>query len=397
MGHVFERLFVPRLTEFLLLLAIFLAWYEVILAKYLTLVGQHWLIPGLILLALLFSDKKGLRFYRAELWYLVFLLISALSGLSAVIYGLEPRLIFQGWLILAQFGLVFFAAKSISQRGLNILPVIALPLALVGFYQFFFGPATPRSWASPGESLTRIFAFFGSPNIFGILLAILALLSLGLYLKSKKALYLIIGILNLAALALTFSRTAWLGFALGLILILAGYRPKYLLFVPLALFGLIIPQIRIRLAIVFSGKYLFDSALDGRIWALNNGFYLFSKSVFFGSGPGTYGGKLAVNYASPVYLAGLQNGYPALYYTDNQYLELLVQVGIFGFLSFLAFIVSTFVALANRFRKKKDLIVLTAAAVFSCFLVAGIMANVLEYGAITLPAAFIIGVSLNED
>ena len=127
-----------------------------------------------------------------------------------------------------------------------------------------------------------------------------------------------------------------------------------------------------------------------------NGLFIFKKYPFIGTGPGSYGGKLALNYTSPVYLEGIQNGYTALYYTDNQYLEILIQGGLLGIFSFGGFVISALVSLVHKYKGNKDLMTLTGLAVFICFLTSGLFANVLEFGAIAVPMAIILGAELGE-
>ena len=194
----------------------------------------------------------------------------------------------------------------------------------------------------------------------------------------------------------SFSRTAWLGCLLGIVVIVVLYNYKLIIYVPLTLLVLLIPKIKNRFLASFTNNYSVASSLDGRKWAITNGFYIFKQHLLLGSGPGSYGGKLAANYASPVYLEGIQKGYTALYYTDNQFLEILVQGGILGFLSFCGFVVAAFVNLMRQYFDKNDLFALFTAGAFICFLFSGLFANVLEYGAIAVPMGLILGASFNE-
>lgn len=274
---------------------------------------------------------------------------------------------------------------------------MSLPVSLVSIYQFLSNTQTSRLWLSPGEQhLTRVFAFFGSPNVLGILMAMITILGLGSFLKTKKYYYLIPASLSLMATGFTFSRSAWLGLALALVFTIVVYNYKHLIYFPLILLVFLIPQARGRVSISLSANYLLDSSLDGRVWAVINGLYIFKKHPLMGTGAGSYGGNLATNYASPVYLEGVQNGYTAIYYTDNQFLEILVQGGILGILSFFGFIISVFATLAKKYRKNKNILTLMTFATFVCFLTGGLFANVLEFGAVMVLMAVILGLELGE-
>jgi O-antigen ligase len=398
-GQFFSRFYLPYLTEILLFLAILIYWYEGFITKYVNFIGRDWLALLLVLLALLFVKKERLIFGKAQVWYLVFLLFLATSGLLAIFRDINPNLVFRGWLLFAQFGLVFYASPGLKKgkKYLNLLLILSSPLSLMGIYQYLVHKPTSQLWLSPGENLTRAFAFFGSPNVLGVLMVLMVILALGLFVKEKKYIYLIPAFLSFAVVIFTFSRSAWLSLAVAIIFALVVYNYRLLVLAPLLLLALLAPSVRNRFSISFSQGYLLDSTLDGRIWAWINGFFIFKKYPVFGTGPGTYGGKLAANYASPVYLEGVQNGYTALYFTDDQYLEILVQFGVLGLVSFIGFIISSLIVLIKRFLKKKDIMALTSATAFISFLVSGLFANVLDFGAVAVPMALILGVSFSED
>jgi len=175
------------------------------------------------------------------------------------------------------------------------------------------------------------------------------------------------------------------------------YNYKYVIYLPLLALGLLIPQVRNRLFLSVSQDYIFDSTLDGRIWAFQNGFYIFQKHPLLGTGPGSYGGKLALNYASPTYLEGVQSGYTALYFTDNQYLQILTQSGILGILAFAGFVVASFSFLIRKYIAKKDIMSLATVGIFACFLVSGLFANVLEFGAIAIVIGLLLGKEMSDN
>jgi len=345
----------------------------------------------------LFADKSRIKIWKFHFWYLLFLITALISGFLGLHHGLDGRMIFIGWLLFAQFGLALISAQTVKSKTifLKVILFSSLPLAAVGLYQFFTKVPTSAQWLSPGESLTRVFAFFGSPNVFGVIMAVAAIVSVAVYIKEKQLYWLFPVFLFLPALILTYSRSAWLGLFLAALYFLLIYNFKLVALLPLSLLLLFVPQIRSRLNIVFSTNYINDSSLDGRLWSFQNGLYIFKKHWLLGTGPGTYGGKTAVANASPVYLEGLQNGYTALYYTDNQFLEVLVQTGLFGIVFFVGFLLSVFSELTKK-ALQKDIMSLAAGAVVLVFVVTGIFGNVLEFGAVSLPTALIIGACVYE-
>lgn len=397
-GKISKQIYLPNATELCLCAAIILFWYEGLIARYIPFLGQDFLAPALILLALIFAKKEKIAIRKFHIWYLLFLLIAGVSALFAVLSGLSGAMIISGWAIFA----ILFVALAASQTIKNKIQILkglvwgTVPISLIGIYQFF-SESPKKEWFSSFETISnRAYGFFGSPNVLGILMCLIFFVSLGIFLKEKNRPYLVPCILSLITIFMTLSRTAWLALAIGILAAVISYRPKWTIYTPLALIALVIPEIRSRIFVAISPEYWLDSTLDGRVWSYINGIYLFKKYPIFGTGPGSYGGKLATNYASPVYLQGIQNGYTALYYTDNQLLEILVQTGALGLGAFLGFIVACFSALIKTYQKRKDPIVLAGVASFSAFLTSAFFANVLEFSAISVTLAVILGCVLGE-
>lgn len=400
LGKVLAKISWPKFSYLCLFLAVSILWFKGYLVTYLPFLSSKWLTISPLALAFIFTDKKPLKIFKAHLWYLGFLLVSAFSTLLALFNGSYLFLLLAGWLIFAQFFLGLLAGEGLKSKitFLKSLIFLSLPLSLIGIYQFLVHVKTPNEWISNTESIqTRAFAFFGSPNVFAYVLGIMAILSLTIFLKENKKMYLFSCALNLISLGLTFSRSAWLGAFLAFTFLLFFYKREILYLIPgFGSVSLLIPAVRSRIAATFSQNYLWDSFLDGRLWALSNGIYLFKKHFLLGTGPGSYGGELVIRSASPVYLEGIQNGYTALYLTDNQYLEILVQTGVLGILSFLGFFVAIFSLLMGKFKKKKDIIFLGAMASLLFFLIVSLFANALEFGAVSIPLAMILGATINE-
>lgn len=400
-GKIFQKAYYPYVTEVCLFLSVLLFWYEGLLLKYTSFLSSSMLASGLLVIGLLLAKKENIFFSKAQLWYLTFLAVSLVSALFAVSRGIDSHLLISGWFLFAQFGLAMFATQGIMRKEniLKSLVWLSVPLSAMGLYQFVFRIKTSSVWVSSFEKGidTRAFAFFGSPNILGILLAVMMFIAIGLYVKSRNKWYLGSIFLDILVVGLTFSRSAWLGLVAGLIFMLIIYKPKMILWSPIAALLLLIPQLRDRIFIIFSDKYLMDSSLDGRVWSFINGMHLFKKYPIFGTGPGSYGGTLAARSASPVYLESIQKGYTALYFTDNQFVEILVQTGVLGLITFTAFFISILWGIVDKFKEKRDIMVLTSGAAFVCFIVSGSFANVLEFGAIAVPIGIIIGSALGTE
>lgn len=395
-GRVLGKLYLPSISEICTSLALIILFYEGLISKTGFNFGQ--LVPWFIIGAILFAKKDKFVIRKNHIYYLMFLLGSLLSGIFSIYFlGLTAKLVLLGFLIFAGFGFAFILGGLTKINIQKLIVYLSFPLTLVGLHQFMSKTQTSSLWITQGEKIsTRVFAFSTSPNVFALVLSLSILLAIGLLLQEKTKIFGFIAALNLIVLIMTFSRSAWLGLVCGVVFILLVYMPKFLKFSPLALLILLFEQVRERIFIVFSSSYLLDSSLDGRLWSFINGFYIFKQFPFFGTGPGSYGGLLAVNYASPIYLLGIQKGYTALRFTDNQWLELFIQTGLVGFILFFLFIISVFWSLMSQYHKKKDIMSLVVAGILICFVVSGLFENIIEFGTVAIPIGLILGEKLSE-
>ena len=383
-------------------LSILSVWYESLF----TLLGAGWvesfnLGAIFLFLAFLFCDKRRILSTKSVIYLMLFLFISLVSCLWASLMGLELGMLLIGFLLFCQFVFAFVTASTYKDKFtfINIILVVSLPSLAVGIFQGFFGAATSRLWVSIAEQLvdSRAFAFFSSPNILGSVCMVMSIVAITAWLDQRKWCYLVYTLLAILTLILTFSRSAWLGLAIGIIVALIIKNWKLMAFTPLGFLALLVPSIRQRLLVVFSQSYLVDAALDGRIWSFNNAIEIFKSSPLIGTGPGTYGGQTAIYYDSPIYLRGMQNGYVALPYTDNQWLQVLVQTGVIGALSMGCFFVSHFVSNLRQYIRARQYFSLGIIAATAAIIVNGAFANILEFGAVSILAGAYLGLGGNYE
>lgn len=385
-----------------LVLFIVLVWYKSWLVD-VGLVGLPILSAILLGLSFWFCRKDHLRLSKPIMFIAIFFGVSLISALSASQSQLTTSLLMNGLFLYFQLGLAYVVGSTIKNKKLlvNSLLIISVPLILVGLYQGLWGPDTSKMWTSGAETLIRrrAFATLGSPNVFGGVIIINILLSVVCLLnnhrqKKIKWWLVVYQMASLVALVLTFSRSAWLAMFGGFLVIIIGLCRRWLKFMPLAVLVLLVPSIRQRLLVVLSFEYRLDSSLDGRHWSFNTAMEVFKKSPLLGTGPGSYGGQTALYHNSPVYLQGLQNGYTPLFYTDNQWVQVLVQTGLFGILALIGFFVAVAVNNIRRYIQKRNYYSLGAVAILVAIIIFGSFANVLEFGAIIWPAG--VGLGLGE-
>jgi O-antigen ligase len=130
-------------------------------------------------------------------------------------YGQSESLAVQiGYAALFLGGYLFVRTERDHWAWLGTIAVTTLLIALYGIFQYFYGdPVDPRE-------ISRMESLFGDPNSLGAYLILVYPLVLwraaGEGRPWARALLLLVLYLIAAALALTFSRSAWLSFIVGL-------------------------------------------------------------------------------------------------------------------------------------------------------------------------------------
>jgi len=171
---------------------------------------------------------------------------------------------------------------------------------------------------------TRAYSIVQNPNGLGAFLLMGALVSLSLALarglsRTRRVWSAVACLVQLAGIAVTFSRGAWIGLAAGVVaLVLLAYR-RY--FAPLLAAGVVawlaMPQAFVnRLTFAFSSAYITKSLAAGRLYVWKMSLQHMAAHPWFGVGLGTFGGTAAVTY-----------GYGRLW-VDNFYLQLGAEGGL---------------------------------------------------------------------
>lgn len=390
-GKILTKFSFPALAPLFLLGAAGLLWYERWLEQSLPVLGADFLPILFVTLSFLFAEKKGLIVRKYHLWGLAFLIASAGAGFLGALLSFGSWNILIGLTLPVLFMLSLLSGEAVKSNCLkNGLFLLAVPLLLNGLLEKLSGAGTRYSYLETAGQRTD--SLIGNPNIFGFILVIVMLLGIDAWIKLNRRQKIISTpgfMLLIYVLLTTGSRSAWLALLIGAAVFVL-LKNKKLLLAALALpLVALNDRVRERILTALSPQYQFDAAIDGRIWATSNALHLFKKFPF-GTGPGTYGNSLAQGYSSPVYLEGLQNGYPALLTTDNQYLSVLVQTGILGILSFLGFLVALLSALVAR-RIALGCSLLAAFAVMMAF------SNAFDFGAVAVPLGFLLGQSLTDE
>lgn len=375
-------------------------------------------VPGLLILIaliLFIRDTKNLKIKPSLLDLSLFFLILSLivsSVLSYLKYGALINIFYDSFIWISYFA-VFFIAKKIFVTKKQLLLFLyfniflVAVLSLYGISQYFFGLATPH-WIESYELIkTRVFSTLDNPIILSGYINVFSFLTLALFFSVKKSylklLFLPAFALSSLALLLTFSRSGWIGLLAGLLLFFLVFNVRYILGMLSALVTSIIflpKEIFYRFLAALGDQYQDISAVSGRIWTLNNVFHIFPNHLFFGVGPGMYGGEVAFKISpSIVYMEGIQGGVVPIANTDNSFLQVLIQQGLVGFFALLFFVAATMYCGLSTYHKLKDktlkLLALGITASSLGLFVQAFLADVFQFPQLSLCLFAFLGILLS--
>ena len=199
----------------------------------------------------------------------------------------------------------------------------------------------------------RVDSVFGNPNIYGFALASL-LPVVGAYtFLGKGRLRKIFGavsfLLGAVALLMTYSRGAWFGFAVGVLLLVTLYKPKLIpVFLILGLLALpFLPDsIMNRVLTIFNPN---DTSISYCGLLINSGLQVILDRPVFGAGLGLETVRALVDQfywpidIDPKYY---------FYHTHNLLLQMWCEMGIAGCVTFFGAVIHNIVRAVRGFRKK---------------------------------------------
>ncbi len=238
------------------------------------------------------------------------------------------------------FLLLFVISADISNRQrlmrlLGFIYAAVIISALYAVYQRFTGVNVSASLTDltinrgvPG----RVFGTLGNPNNYAEFLVMMTPLAAVFAANVKKPLYrvgLCCGIaLPMIALLMTYSRSCWLSMLLTCVVFVYFANKKLIpafFLICVAAIPFLPESVHIRIASLFNSE---DSSNMFRVYVWT-GTVQMAKDNFFtgiGLGPGSFG-VLYPEYAHPLAIKGVPHSHMV-------YLELIIELGIVGFLSF---------------------------------------------------------------
>lgn len=334
-------LVVMRPEAMLLAVAAF-PWLDWVARRFLGSLGPIW-DDSLLLASVVLLLWSLVVLRRGELWT-VPITLPALLALAAAVGSVVVRdvpgdvavfalrVLFQP--LLFYFLGFLFPKNRIWVRGaVAVFMVASLALAVHGLYQYVTHAPMPASWVDVRETAisTRAYSIVQNPNGLGAFLLMGTLVSLSLALasglrKGHRIWLAAICVIQLAGVAVTFSRGAWIGLAAGVLALLMVEYRRYL--APLIAAGVVawfaMPKTFVnRLTFAFSSTYIAKSLAAGRLYVWKISLQQMAAHPWFGVGLGTFGGTSAVSFS-----------YGRLW-VDNFYLQLGAEGGLLLLVFFL--------------------------------------------------------------
>lgn len=275
--------------------------------------------------------------------YIILFMAVGLLLMSAV--NPYPAVAYAGYRAVVEYMVWFFLLIRLIEDDKDFKVVyytfisMVVLLCLHGIYQYIIAVPIPSSWVTHTEMgvRTRVFSLTGSPNIFGSLIVMTAPMVAAMIYYSNKIwkkifFFCITGIMCLCLL-FTFSRGAWVGMVLAVILFALFVDRRLLGLMGAAIAGVLVfvPSITSRLTYLFTSDYAEASAIGGRAIRWETGrMLLMENNPWLGFGLGRFGGAVAMNNK----LLDETEEF-SYFYMDNYYLKTMVEMGYIGIFFFI--------------------------------------------------------------
>jgi len=348
------------------LLPIFIAFYLLFSMISISLSQIFLFFSFLFWLGMLIKEKQKFTF-PTFFWPLIAYV--ALSLLS-VAFSVNPKISLKDSKELLLFLIVLIVYTCFFNT--KIANKVNLALLLSGYttclYSFFFYFFKAKPW-------DRIEGFMTHSLTQGGVLLLFSCMALSVLLFSRDKIRYLWGfgfLLSIFALVLTRSRSAWIGLILSVCFILVLYKPKTLIFVPIAI-GLLYfispQQIKKRALTIFNPSSKSDKL---RIEYAKVGLKIISEYPFFGTGPDT----VDIVYQDPKY--GLSEDAKKNVHLHNNILQTAAERGVPTLIVWLTFMIMTFLMLLKLI-KNKDPTLLPFAIAALAALIGLNVAGLFEY------------------
>ncbi len=251
---------------------------------------------------------------------------------------------FEKMCVLVAFMLSYFVVKNtlgspaLVRRCVSALIASSVLVSLIGLYQNFFGTMS-SIWLDTSVFTAirgRVVSTFDNPNVLGEYLILIFPLILARMMtaerKNERFVYLVAAGLNAACLVFTWSRGAWLGFLVSLVIFFAVSGKKYLTAGIISLpFLCTALYFSMGTSIIHRFTNLGDTSSNYRFNIWRGVLRMLDEVGLLGIGIGEGAFRL-------IYPGYALSGIETAPHSHNLFLQILVETGIFSLIAFLAFL-----------------------------------------------------------
>ncbi|OZM56650.1 O-antigen polymerase [Lottiidibacillus patelloidae] len=362
--------------------------------------------------------KSLINFKTFEYGYFAFIIIGATSAILNDISVTMVIIQIRAFILLY---LIYYIVSrlKITKADIKHLLWITIWTVIVIIIQAIFEKLSvrtlflPESWQTmplSSKNRVRIYGMLGNPNTLSIYLSFVFLF----FFYAKKyiagANSKLLSFLNLSVLGiiiLTYSRGTWIGIIVMLAVYIVLTRKLYILkdvlkTVLVATLLFIMPVVSItsyiesseegtekvkeiqkydqegksgfvdRVGKTFSDDTITSSKKSGRLYIVEKGYEIFKDFPIIGTGFSTFGDSASLRRVSPMY-EEYNIGYQ--FYSDNQYIQVIVQTGLLGVIAFAVFLLHMLFIYWKR--RKESFSALMVSVLLSAF-VMGLVYNLWE-------------------
>jgi O-antigen ligase len=328
--------------------------------------------------------KKGFRLDLGNIGFYPLVLFGAMFLAVAFSYSPSLSLRFIFYHISAALCVLVTVSAVRNENDLKRLAaggsICVAVSSLYGIYQRIIGVEVNSSYVDltlnagmPG----RVESYFDNPNTFAEVLILLLPLVIALILCSKRALGKLaacgVVVIGVAALGMTYSRASWVGFACAMVVFVFLWKPKLIpLFAAACCLAVPLLPDTIWNRILTIGNTS-DTSTASRIPLYQAALAVIQKSPISGAGLGTA--------ATQAYIKeyDLYTGDAPFVHAHNFYLEVWIEAGLLGALSFVASLLWNIKRAAHAARHSESSIARTLTCAAAASLCGAMVCGLADY------------------
>lgn len=287
------------------------------------------------------SGKRVIRLTLIDVPILFFLVLTVFGGIISKASSSVEKM-----LVMVCFMLAYFIIKNLIRsekllgKCVNAMAISGFAVSAIGIFENYFGsPSTVwQDISAFGDIKGRVVSTFENPNVLGEFLIIVIPITVAAAIASKNKFKSVFFAFAAAAdtfcLLLTWSRGAWLGFAVSAVLFLLLISRHFLsagiLFFPAAFLGMTFASGSVisRITSIFTASDT-SSTYRINIW---RGTLKMLREVFAG------GIGIGEQAFSAVYPTFALRGIEAAPHSHSLYLQITTELGIVGIITFAVFV-----------------------------------------------------------